>query len=93
MTEVIGALKQQVDAKWRHFGTFLRVDAALMNTIATDNKESTNCMLELVTKWVNGHDGTGQLPRTWQTVVNAVKGSGCGKLAEELAVKNGVTLT
>ena len=93
MTDVIQALQHQVDARWRHFGTFLRFDPALMDTIDVDKKGSADCMLELVTMWVSFHDGTGQLPRTWQTVVDAVKGSGRGKLAEELAVKYGVTLT
>ena len=93
MTEVIEALRQQVDAKWRHFGTFLHFEPALMDTIETDNKGSTDCMLDLVTKWVTHCDGTGRLPRTWETVVKAVKGSGRGKLAEELAEKYGVTLT
>ena len=32
-------------------------------------------------------DGTGGLSRTWETVVKAVKLSGCKKLAEELATK------
>ena len=93
MTDVIEALKHQVDAMWRHFGTFLRFDPALMDTIGADNRGSADCMLDLVTKWVSCHDGTGQRPRTWQTVVDAVKGLGRRKLAEELAKKYGVTLT
>ena len=64
MTEVIEALKQQVDARWRHFGTFLHFDPALMDTIDKDNKGSTDCMLDLVTRWLSEEDGTGQLPRT-----------------------------
>lgn len=93
MTEVIEALRQQVDARWRHFGTFLHFDPTLMDTIDKDNKGSTDCMLDLVTRWVSEDEGTGQLPRTWQTVVNAVKGSGRGKLAEELAKVHRVALT
>ena len=93
MTDIIKALRHQVDAKWRHFGTFLRFDPALMDTIDKDNKGSTDCMLDLVTKWLTHHEGSGQLPRTWQMVVEAVQLSGFGQLASELADKHGVALT
>ena len=93
MTDVMEALQHQVNARWRHFGTLLRFDPALMDTIDADNRGSADCMLDLVTKWVTHHEGSGQLPRTWQTVVDALKGSGCGKLAEKLAVKYSVFLT
>ena len=93
MTEVTEALGNQVDAKWRHFGSCLRFDSTLIDTIETDNRGSTGCMLDLVTKWVNEDEGTGDLPRTWQTVVQAVKSSGRMQLANELAKKYRVTLT
>ncbi len=58
-----------------------------MNIIEKDNRGSSDCMLELVTRWVREDDGTGQLPRTWETVVKAVKGSASehARLAGELA--------
>ena len=94
MTDVLEALGQEVNAKWRHFGTFLRFEPSLMDTIEKDNNKSvTDCMLDLVTKWVGQYEGSGGLPRTWQTVVEAVRKSGCGVLAEELAKKYGVNLT
>ena len=59
-----------------------------MNIIETDNRgRSTDCMSDLVTRWLRQDEGTGQLPRTWETVVKAVKCSVHGKLAEELARK------
>lgn len=86
---MIEALKKQVDGDWKHFGSCLRFDSTLINTIEADNRRSTDCMLALVTKWVNEEEGTGELPRTWQTVVEAVKSSGPTKLAKELARKYG----
>ena len=51
-------------------------------------------MLDLLTKWVSeDEEGTGDLPRTWQTVVKAVKGSGRMQLARELAKKYGVNIS
>ena len=90
---MVKALRHQVDAKWRHFGTFLYVESTLLDAIERDSRGSTDCMLDLVTKWVTGYDGTGDLPRTWQTVVDAVRDSGFRQLALELAGKHGITLT
>ena len=46
-------------------------------------------MLDLVTRWVREDDKTGDLPRTWETVVDAVKDSGAehAQLARKLAKK------
>lgn len=63
-----------------------------MDAIEKDRSGSTHCMLELVSKWVNRNNDTGDLPRAWTTVVKAVKKSGHGKLAEDLAKKYGVSL-
>ena len=86
MTDVLEALGNKVDAKWKHFGTSLHFDATLLNAIEADNKGSTNFMLDLVTKWVNKDEGTGDFPRTWETVVKAVKGSGSAQLAKKYGV-------
>ena len=93
LTDVIDALKHQVDARWKHFGIHLRFDPALMDTIERDKKESIDCMLDLVNKWMSHYNGSGDLPRTWPTVVKTVSSSGYGELAEELAKKYGVPLS
>ena len=90
---MIEALERQVDGDWQHFGSYLRFDSTLINTIDADNRRSTDCMLALVTKWVNKDEGTGELPRTWQTVVEAVKSSGHKQLARDLAEKYKVTIS
>ena len=76
------------------FGTFLDVDYQTLNSIEADQRgKSDLCMLDLVSKWVSRQQGTGDLPRTWQTVVEAVRDSGLGQLATNLAEKHGVTLS
>ena len=50
-----------------------------------------DCMLDLLSKWTSNQAGTGTLPRTWQTVVEAVKETGFGAIAESLALEHGVT--
>ena len=73
-----------MDARWNEFGVHLGVDAYTRETIAKDNKGATDCMLDLVSKWCIELSGTGARPRTWETVVKAVRDTGFGVLAEEL---------
>ena len=90
---MIKALNHELDAKWSHFGTFLRVKPATMSGIDKDKSNVEDCMLKLVEKWLEHEDGTGPLPRTWKTVVQAVKDTGKGLLAEQLAKQHGVQLS
>ena len=90
--DVLIALNHQLDAQWRKFGTFLYVNSAVMDGISKDTSDVDDCMLRLVEKWLAQEDGTGDLPRTWQTVVQAVKYTGKRQLAEKLAGQHGVPL-
>ena len=91
--DVIKALDHQLNARWRVFGTFLYVQPAFMDGISKDTSDVGDCMLRLVEKWLVHENGTGDLPRTWQTVVQAVKNTGKRQLAEKLAGKCGVQLS
>ena len=65
-----------------------------MNSIDADQRgKSAMCMLDLVSKWVTHQEGTGDLPRTWRSVVEAVRDTGAEQLATDLAEKYGVTLS
>ncbi len=92
IADVIIALDHQLDTQWREFGTFLHVTPAFMDRISNDKSNVTPCMLQLVEKWFVHEDGTGDLPRTWQTVVQVVKHTGKGRLAEQLAEQYRVQL-
>ena len=90
--DVILALDHQLDSDWREFGTFLYVTPFIMDGISKDNLHVKSCMLQLVEKWLVRENGTGDLPRTWQTVVQAVKNTGKRQLADQLAEQYGVQL-
>ena len=90
--DVITSLKQQLDAQWRQFGTFLFVEPAIMNNIEISKVNVGLCMLSLVEKWLKGENGTGELPRTWMSVVQAVDKVGNRRLAAQLAEQHGVHL-
>ena len=92
--DIVKALNHQLDAKWRHFGTFLHVDYQTMESIGTSKRgEPDDCMLDLLSRWTSNQAGTGTLPRTWQTVVEALKETGFVAIAENLAQKHGLTLS
>lgn len=91
--DILEALAQHLDARWKDFGVFLGVEHQFLATIERENGgKPRDCMLELVRRWIDNQKGTGSLPRTWQTVVKAVKDTGNGVLAENLADKHGVHL-
>ena len=91
LAEAIGALNHELDARWREFGTHLCVKPSSMDSIEKDNKSDVGaCMLHLVENWLFHENGTGTLPRTWETVVQAVKKTGKGRMAKQLAEKHGV---
>ena len=65
-----------------------------MESIKLNNGGTADdCMLDLLGRWTCNQAGTGTLPRTWQTVVEAVKATGFGLIAENLAHKHGLTLS
>ena len=65
-----------------------------MNIIETSTRgRPEDCMLELLGRWTSNQAGTGALPRNWQTIVEAVKETGFGAIAENLAHKHGLTLS
>ena len=92
ITDVIIALNHQLDADWREFGTFLYIKPSVMDRISKDKSKVSSCMLKLVEVWLYHEDQTGELPRTWGSVVMAVKYTGKGYLARQLAKCYGVQL-
>ena len=81
----IEALNQSLDTQWRHFGTHLRVESAILDGIKKNRSNERDRMLQLVEKWLAHENGTGHLPCTWETMVQAVKYAGNKPLAQELA--------
>ena len=90
--DVLQVLGHNLDAEWRQFGIHLRVEPAILNVISCDNFSVTSRMFQLLDKWLGHEDGTGDLPRAWHTVVQAVKHTGKGLLAEQLAQQLGATI-
>lgn len=76
------------------FGVSLGVDACKIDAIAKNNKGvPSDCMLQLVSQWMNEELGNGHCPHMWETVVMAVKSTGLESFAEELAKTYGIALS
>ena len=82
-----------VDSKWKRFGVYLGVDPYTIANIDKDHKGVSDCMLSLVSLWVSEQSGTGDYPRTWETVVKAVKDTGYDGLAKGLTKTYGIILS
>ena len=93
LADVIEALDHALDVRWREFGTYLRIEPVILNSIDANKSNVEGRMLQLVEKWLGHDNGTGDLPRTWETVVQAVKKTGKGQLAEQLAQRYGMQLS
>ena len=87
--DILIALNKKLDAKWRHFGTFLRVEYQVLEVIKQEVGSPEDCMLDLLSKWTSNQAGMGALPRTWQTVVDAIQQCGDRALAQAVARKHG----
>ena len=90
-SDVLKALNHDLDARWMEFGIHLHVESAVLDGISKDKSNVASCMLQLVEKWLYHENGTGDLPRTWETVVLAVKHTGKGRLAEQLEQRYGLS--
>ena len=89
--DVIEALNHCLDAQWWQFGSFLHVAQPTLDCISKDNSNVASCMLQLVEKWLCHETGTGDLPRTWETVVQAAKDIDQKDLAAQLEQRYGVS--
>ena len=94
ISDILRALDRRLDSNWQEFGTFLNVEYCVIKSIEIEEKgKLRSCMLHLVGSWIDYHSGTGDLPRTWETVSKAVRDAREPKLAMTIAEKHGVTLT
>ena len=60
-------------ADWKEFAVHLRVDSKIFPAILRKNVGFVKeCFLEVTDRWLRGEDGTGDRPRTWETLFDAL---------------------
>jgi hypothetical protein len=78
-------VSKKMCSKWYVFGVHLGVERSLMDTVRKDcGGEVKGCFLEVTERWLSGEDDTGDLPRTWETVFDALKQTGFPLLVREV---------
>ena len=76
---------KKMDAKWEVFATHLRVERNVREGIHSECLGNvTRCFSEVTDRWLSGEKGTGDLPRTWDTVFNALKLTGYPLLVQDI---------
>ena len=77
-----------VAAKWDKFSIYLGVEYAVVEMIKKDypNQCEVRCE-EMLKRWLAHDDGTGDRPREWSTVIDALEKTGFEEEARELKKK------
>ena len=87
MTEadLLDLVESQTYEKWNEFAIHLGIQQNIREEIAIDSQRvAKDNFIEIVYRWLSHEDGTGDNPRTWVTVVKALREIGCPILPENL---------
>ena len=78
----------QMCAKWNMFSLYLGVQKHVRDEVSHNcQRMAKGCFVEVVGRWLSNDDGTGDSPRTWETVCSALGDIGHAPLAEEVKQK------
>ena len=70
--------------KWRELGSYLDIAAHMIRVVHADQGSDEDSCVAILCRWI---DGAGKHPKTWTTVLEAVRLSGLMESAKELDVK------
>ena len=73
-----------VAAKWRELATYLGLEPHVITAAHADQSSAEDSCLNVLLKWI---DGAGKQPKTWITVLEAMRLAGFTETAKELEVK------
>ena len=86
--DLIDLVESQAYEKWKEFAIHLGVQQNIREEIAFDSQRvAKDNFIEVVYRWLSHEDGTGDNPRTWITVIRALRKIGCPVLLENLKRK------
>ena len=82
LVQLVGEI---VDAEWEMFATHLQVEIERRKGIHTQcHGIVTDCFVAVTSIWLSCESGTGNLPRTWDTVFDALKLTGYPDLVDHV---------
>ena len=70
-----------VAMKWKEFGNYLGIDAHVIRAVHADQGSDLDHCMAILSRWI---DGAGKQPKTWTTVLEAMRCSGFVESAKEL---------
>ena len=72
--KVLKLVGNYIYSKTITFGVFLGIDTNVLDAVRKDNPvDLKECFVKLCSSWLNKKEGTGDKPRTWRTVIEAVR--------------------
>ena len=76
-----------VPHKWNNIGTYLGLSYTKLQAIEADRSKNSDRLSDVFGQWLRGDKGTGEEPRTVQTVYDALVESECRPEADSLVKK------
>ena len=74
--------------KWDNFTVCLGLEEHIPDEVSRQClREPKACFIEVVGRWLSREDGTGDNPRTWETVFSALQEMGFTLLVKEVTQK------
>ena len=72
-------------ARWKEFSEYLHVKRNIIDSVHQQCLGIVeNCFLKVTDRWLAREEGTGDLPRTWDTVLDALRLTGYPLLVEDI---------
>ena len=63
----------RVAPKWDEVGLQLNIQQYVLRSVEADGGDVVTRCKNMFAKWLDGQNGTGNLPRTWESVLEAVR--------------------
>ena len=77
----------RMSAEWDKLAMYLKFDSNTRQAIDRDNNgKCGRCFSNVGSSWLESKEGTGDLPRTWRSVLQAVRDCGHRGLADDVRV-------
>ena len=76
---------RKMHSRWKEFAVHLHVETRITDVVYKQCLAIVeDCFKELTRRWLHSGDGTGDLPRTWETVFKALRLTGFPLLVEDI---------
>ena len=73
LLDLLNHIVPTIAAEWKMVGYALGAEHEVLNTIERYEQRIKGCAMELLALWLHRAPGTGDQPRTWHSVLGAVK--------------------